>query len=251
MIEAVVLSLALVLLRVASFVMFLPPFSTGGLPSTVKIGLAIALTAVWGPLYAPLLVPQLALASLHTHPELQIGWMAGREVVIGVALAWVLGLLFVPMKIAGAYIAQEMGLTMGSLASPVDQQSSNVVSQFTESLGTLVFFAMDAQHLLFRAFASLLQAVPLGHTTDLPGRDWVVGCVAGAERTGLELAAPVGAGLFLAMLLLLLLMRTAPQFNLMTFGMQVRLVVGLVLLGMLTPEFIQRVGATFQRLAEF
>jgi flagellar biosynthetic protein FliR len=249
MTEAIVLSFVLVLLRVASFVAFLPPFSSGGLPRTVKIGLALALTGVWGPLYGPDLYPQLVAAARGSHPELTLGWMAVRETLLGVGLAWVLGLLFVPMKVAGAYIAQEMGLTLANLSSPVDQQSSNVVSQFTEALGTLVFFAVDAHHLLFRVFASLWRAVPVGQPFSLPSREWVVGCVAGAEIAGLEIAAPVGAGLFLALVLLLFVIRTAPQFNLMTFGMQVRLLAGLVLLVLLVPEMIHRFVGTFNHLS--
>lgn len=240
MIEAIALSLVLVLLRVASFVAFLPPFAAGGLPRPVKIGLAVALTAIWAPLHAPGLLLQVQSATSSSHPELTLGWMAARETLLGVGLAWVLGLLFVPMKVAGAYIAQEMGLTLANLSSPIDQQSSNVVSQFTEAVGTLAFFACDAHHLLFRMFGAVLRLFPVGQPFELPSREWLVGCVAGAESAGLEIAAPVAAGLFLTLVLLLFIMRIAPQFNLMTLGMQLRLLAGTLLLVLLVPDMIQR-----------
>lgn len=251
MIETLVLAAMLVLLRVASFVAFLPPFSSGGLPKSIKIGLAMALTGVWAPLHGPALLPQVASAASSPHAAMLIGWLSIREVAIGAGLAWMLGLMFVPMRVAGAYIAQEMGLTMASLASPIDQQSSNVVSQFTESLGTLLFFAVDAHHLLFRLFARLLEIFPLGQAFSLPDREWFVQAVADAEKSGLELAAPVGAGLFLSLVLLLFVMRTAPQFNLLSFGFQFRLIAGLLLLLMLVPDMLQRLLQSFQQFGPF
>jgi flagellar biosynthetic protein FliR len=251
MIEAVVLAAMLVLMRVASFVAFLPPFSSGGLPKSIKIGLAVALTGIWAPLHGPALLPQVTSASASPQAACLIGWLAIREVVIGAGLAWLLGLIFVPMRVAGAYIAQEMGLTLASLASPIDQQSSNVVSQFIEALGTLLFFAVDAHHLLFRMFAACLDLFPLGQAFSLPDREWFVRAVAGAEQAGLELAAPVGAGLFLTLVLMLFVMRTAPQFNLLSFGFQFRLIAGLLLLLMLVPDMLRRLYVAFQQFGQW
>ncbi|MEZ6064738.1 MAG: flagellar biosynthetic protein FliR [Planctomycetaceae bacterium] len=246
MIETFVIATVLVLLRVASFVALLPPFAAGGLPKSVKLGLAVALTCVWGPLHAPDAWVDVCAASLGEHAWLVLGWMAGREVMIGAGLAWLLGLVFVPFRIAGSYLAQEMGLTMAALASPVDQQSSSIVSQFIEGIATLLFFAVDAPHLLFRVFARCLESLPVGQPITLPGPAWIVSCVSRVEAAGLELAAPVAAGLFLTTALLAFLMRWAPQFNLLTFGTAFRLLAGLVLLLLLLPDLVNRMTLLLQ-----
>ncbi len=241
MIEIAVLSFSLVLVRVASFVAFLRPFSTGGIPNTVKIGLAVALTAIWGPLTCSDIMPRVAGAVTGSQAWFEIGWMTVREALVGMGLAWVLGLVFVPLRVAGAYIAQEMGLTMATMASPVDQQNSDVVSQLIEMFGTLLFFALDAPHALFRIAGATLETFPVGTPLQLPSQEWIVGSVAGTERIGLEIAAPIGAGLFITSVLLMVLMRWSPQFNLLTFGSSFRLLAGLLLLAVLLPDLIQRI----------
>ena len=249
MIESFVLAWTLLLLRTASFVAVAPPWGIRAVPASIKIGLAVALTLVWGPVYFASIAPVTAAGTQSTHPWLAIGWLAARETLIGLSLGWLVGLLFAAVKIAGAYIAQEMGLTMASLASPLDGAGSSVVTQILEAIATLLFFAVGGHHLVLRIFGLGLELAPIGAEVQLPEPGWLIGMIGRVEQAGLEIAAPVGIGLFLSTIILAVLMRWAPQFNLLTFGAPVRLLAGLGLTALLLPEMISRMLSELQRWA--
>ncbi len=238
MTEAVVVAIVLVLFRVAAFLAFLPPLAGRGMPSTVKIGLAVALTAVLAPLHAGPAAVSLHLADSGAAAWLQMAWLAARETVLGAGLAWLFGLCFVPARIGGAWIAQEMGLNLGELTSPMDQQPSSAVSQGLEALGVLLFFSLNLHHVMFFALGRSFVNRPLLAAWSLPDWTSVVTAVAAAEQTGLIIVAPVGILLFVVSVTLLVTMKTAPQFNFMSWGMALRLAAGLAGLVLFLPDII-------------
>lgn len=245
--SVVLLAWLLTLVRIASTVALLAPLSGGPAPAPVKIGLAAALTLAWAPAAAEGAAPELAAVLAGPQVGWSLGWLAVRETAVGIAIAWVLGLLFVPLRVAGAYIGQEMGLTLGGLSSPMDGEQSNVATQLLEALGAVAFFVVDGHHLLLTTVRRTLDLFPLGGGGPLPSAAWLTRSVAGAERWGLELAAPIGIGLFLTLALSLLVMRSVPQFNLLTFGLPLRLAAGVFLLAALWPDLLARAVRLMQR----
>ena len=64
------------------------------------------------------------------------------------------------------------------------------------------------------------------------------GGLSGAHQQGLLLASPVVACLFVTMAVVVILMKTSPQINLFSFGMPVRLGMGLFALFLLLPDMV-------------
>jgi flagellar biosynthetic protein FliR len=238
----------LAFVRLVTLVALIAPLAGGPVPAPVKIGLGAALTLAWLPGSLDASVPSVSAAIASPQPGPYICWLVIREVLTGVAVAWVLSLLFVPIRIAGAYIGQEIGLTLGGLTSPIDQHQSSVVTQVLEPLATIALFATNAHHLLLRALHRSLDLFPLGGAGATPDSGWITRCVAGAERAGFELAAPIGAGLFIILACTLLMMRLVPQFNFQTFGSPLRLAAGMLLLVALWPDMLGRITILLGRL---
>ena len=233
MMTALGIAALLVLMRVSAFVVFLPPFSGGMVPRTVKVGLAVCLSLIWG----AQVVPETALALQHqaTGNWLLLSWLAVRETLFGLSLGWLLGLVIVPMRVAGAYVVQEMGLTMGTVTSATEGSESNVVSQIFELAAVLFILGANLHHQFLRVFDVSLSAFPLGRPWELPSSDWVIGSIARTSDLGLAIIAPLGVVLFATLVGMLFIMRQTPQFNLFTFGMPLRLLVGLIGLLWLLP----------------
>lgn len=236
MIEAIVIASVLVLFRVAAFIAFLPPMAGQGLPNTVKIGLAVALTALLAPQYAGLAAFQFQTVGGNEFGWLQLAVLAVRETVLGAGLAWLMGLCMVPVKIAGAYVAQEIGLTLGQLTSPMDQQPTNILSQVLEGIAVLMFFALNIHHIMFFVLGRSFFTRPLMEPWSMPSWDSVLTHVSRAESNGFLIIAPVGILLFVTVLTLVVTMRTAPQFNYMTYGMPLRIVVGTLGFALFLPD---------------
>ncbi|MEQ9408613.1 MAG: flagellar biosynthetic protein FliR [Fuerstiella sp.] len=237
MLEALIIACGLVLMRCAAFVAFLPPVAGRTIPATVKIGLAVALTIVLAPRFAGATALELMVSISGPNSWLKLVWLAGRESMLGAALAWLFGLCLVPVRIAGAWIAQEMGLTMAQLTSATDDQQSNVVSQAFEALGVLLFFGMNLHHTMFLTLGSSLATRPVAAAWSMPTWDQVMYAVTRVEHQGFLIIAPIGILMFCVTVTLLVTMRTAPQFNFMTYGMTLRLVVGMGGLLLFFPDF--------------
>jgi flagellar biosynthesis protein FliR len=238
MIEALVIATSLVLFRVAAFVAFLPPLGGTGIPATVKIGLSVALTVLLAPLYAGPAAVMLESASGRggTATWVWLAFLTARETALGAGMAWLFGLCMTPVRVAGAWVAQEMGLTMGGLSSPMDMQPSNVFSQVLEALGVMMFFVMNLHHVVFFSLGKTFVARPVGTGWLLPTWDSLVTAVATSIDQGLVIIAPIGILLFVTILMLLVTMRAAPQFNFMSYGMTLRLVAGMIAVVLFLPE---------------
>ncbi|MCA9084791.1 MAG: flagellar biosynthetic protein FliR [Planctomycetaceae bacterium] len=225
--EALIISCVLVLFRSAAFVAFLPPVAGRNIPNTVKIGLAMALTLVFAPRFAGAAALQMQLSQHSNGVWLQLAWLAIRETVLGASLAWLFGLCLVPARIAGSFIASEMGLTMAELTAATDDRQSNVVAQIFEVLGVLLFFGLNLHHTMFLILGSSFALRPVTERWPIVSWDMVMYSITKVQHQGFLIAAPVGILMFAATVTLLVSMRTAPQFNFMTYGMTLRLILGL------------------------
>lgn len=250
MIEAWVIACVLILFRVTAFVMFMPPLAGQGLPATVKVGLSVALTAMWVTVHSGAAAVHLYLTVSGSTAWIQLGFLVLRETLLGIGLAWLFGLCMVPVRTAGAWIAQEMGLTIAGLTSPMDQQPTNVVSQCLEALGVLMFFALNLHHVVFFALGRTFDVRPVGTGWLIPSWDNVVDAVSRSINQGLLIIAPIGILLFITLLILLVTIRTAPQFNFMSYGMTLRLIVGMLGLVVFFPELAGGMRLLLSQLGE-
>lgn len=236
MIDAMILACVLVFFRVGAFVAFLPPLNGQGMPSTVKIGLSIALAFLLAPTYAPEIARTMNGTSSAAGAWVQLAFLTIRETALGAGLAWLFSLCLVPVRVGGSWVAQEMGLTIGGLTSPMDQQPSNVVSQMLEALGVMLFFLLDLHHVMFWSLGQSFAIRPAASRWSMPTWESVLWSVTEAVDQGFLIIAPIGILLFVISLTVLVTMRTAPQFNFMSYGMTLRLIAGLGGLIVFFPE---------------
>lgn len=238
-----VIAFVLVLTRVAAFVVVMPVFKREMLPRTVKIGLILALTMFWWQNYAEAADLRESMGTLIV--------FAVREACLGAALGFVLGLLLFPVHVAGSWISQELGLSMASLADPVTQQNSTVVSQVFTGIATLLFLAMDLHHALFAALGVTFERIPFGSRLDGERfSTFAVDCVALGHEQGLAIAAPIGVLLFLGAVVLFLLNRASPQLNLFSIGLPMRLIGGFAAVLVLLPETCLLISRSLHGMVE-
>ncbi|MEJ7590463.1 MAG: flagellar biosynthetic protein FliR [Planctomycetaceae bacterium] len=248
--EALVLASLLIFFRVSAFIAFLPPLNGQGVPATVKIGLSVALTFLLANRYAPILAMSLDLPGGGAAAWLKLAFLGIRETALGAGLAWLFSLCLVPVRIAGAWIAQEMGLTLGGLSSPMDQQPSNVISTMLEAFTIILFFVLDLHHLMLYSLGQSFAIRPAAGAWSMPSWETVVWSVTHAVDDGFLIVAPIAILLFVVSLTILITMRTAPQFNFMSYGMTLRLGAGLCGLMVFLPEICEAVQQLLYRVGQ-
>lgn len=229
MISADVATLFLAFVRIATFVALLPPFAGRGLPKTVKIGLACALT----------LGMTTGLSQTAPIPDgPMLIWLGMRETITGGLLAICLGLFLYPAKIAGEYLNQEVGLSFATNISALEPQSQGVLSQILEAIAVLLFMALNVDHYLYRFLQLSLERRPVGGPVWKPNGESIAQLGDLLSAWGLRIVAPLACIMALTSLGLFLASRWTPQFNLLSIGFQLRVLVGLTAMYFGLPELV-------------
>ena len=241
------MTFGLILARVSAFIATIPYLGGRFVPHLVKSGTALALTCFWFS-ESGVFTSNVVVAMEH-QPWLAFSIAVGREVLVGGALGYVFGLFLVPFRIAGEYIAQEMGLTLGTITDPTRPQTTTVLGEFFELFGVLLFFINNVHHLFLAALHRSFGYHPIGGSILALPVATQLRALASATEWGLMLAAPVACCLFITSLMLGLMARAAPQLNLMSFGYALRILVGLVATCVLWPDLAPRMNTVLQRFS--
>lgn len=233
--EAWVVAFSLIMARVGAFLVVFPIFGGQNLPRLVKVGFSMSLGAFWVATLGDDYVNAFATKGIELSWVQYAIWMS-REGFSGALLGFAMGLLLLPARIAGSYIGQELGLTMATLTDPSMQGSSSVFAQIFEGLAILLFFALNLHHAIIGTLHASFLRWPIGSPIEFDRalRPWQA--FSEAHEWGLLVAAPAGVCLFLTLIVLMLMMKTAPQLNLFSVGMTVRLIAGAITVFAFLPE---------------
>ncbi|MFK7765610.1 MAG: flagellar biosynthetic protein FliR [Mariniblastus sp.] len=239
--EQQILTFVLILSRVSAFIAFLPLFARRQLPMTVKSGLATALTIFW---FGALPVEDYVTQDINF---LTATLLICKEIGIGFLLATLFGFIFVPARIAGAYVGQEVGLSLASVTSPSGTDSSTLVTTIFESLAILLFFGLNLHHyMIVFLHLSLVQLAGKIELHNLP-TELLVQMTASLSEFGILIIAPVGICMFVLTVSLGLLNKAAPSLNLFSVGMSLRSGLGILCMFVFMPVIVGSFKMFFER----
>lgn len=226
------------LVRVGGFVMAAPLLGTRAVPARIRMVLAVALTAV----IAPILPPLPAYAALD--PQ----WLltTAQQVCIGVALGLAVRMAFLVLELSGQIIAMQMGLGFAAMVDPQNGTQVPVVGQFYVVVATLLFLAVDGHlalvDLLARSFTLLpvgtggLDVARIGEISQWAGWLFAQAVVISSPAVVALLGVNVAFGI---------MTRAAPQLNVFAVGFPVTILVGVGIILLALPAFIEILTGTF------
>jgi len=224
----------LVMLRCTGLVFTAPIFGHHSLPTLVKFGLAATLT-----------VALASGASVHAG-GLPIYAAAPLELVIGMALGFVLSMGFEAIEVGGRVISIQLGLSLGSVFSPTEQEASTALDPFFSVLAGLTFLAMGLHLAVVRALANSFTIYPVGGGWPADLSQTGAQTIALALELGVRVALPVALVLLLVELSVALLARAIPQINVFILGLPLKMLVGFVVLAMAMPTLVNGAASIFR-----
>ena len=226
----VLVAFLLALVRATSWLAFAPPFNSPSIPARVKVGIAAALAVA----VAPHIDPAGGGAGLPVSTAGFVGSVV-LQALTGVALGYLTGLLFSAVAAAGSLIDLVAGLNLTSAVDPLGLEQQPIIGRSFNLIATTLLFALNAHLLLIRGFITSFDAVPLSGPSLAVLERTVVGDVGLFFLSAVEIAAPLGAVLFLTDVSLGLLSRAAPQLNVFNLGFAVKVLLVLLLAGTTLP----------------
>lgn len=235
-----ILSFLWPLTRILGLIAIAPPFGNNTVPVQVKLVLGVMLALIVAPSIPPLAVADpLSIAGI---------MILMQQLVIGLAMGFIMRVVFAGIEMAGEVIGLTMGLGFATFFDPQTQGRSSAISQFLVLLATLIFLSMNMHHALFAALIDSFKTIPIS-TTLSAGFSFQRLAIWGGEifSTGLRLSLPIVAALLITNVALGILTRAAPQLNLFGIGFPITIGVGFLMLGMILPYLLIPIENLFQQ----
>jgi flagellar biosynthesis protein FliR len=185
LLPALAAAFMLVFARVGAMVMLLPGLGETNIPVRIKLSIALLLTLIILPLH-------------RADYRIDLGSMAALlvlmvyEILVGIVLGIAARVTLAALQIAGAVIAQQLGLGIVITVDPTTQgQQGVLIGNFLTLLGVTLLFTTDSHHLVIAALNDSYsifspgELVPSGDLAALATRAF-----SAAFRMGMQLSAP-------------------------------------------------------------
>lgn len=230
--------------RIAGLLMVMPLIGTQMVSQTVRMALAVAITLVIVPVLPPLPhVDALSLASL---------LIILQQLLIGIAMGFVVELVTQVFVIAGQLIAMQTGLGIATTVDPSQGASVVVVSQWLLFMVSLVFLALNGHLVLIEILADSFRTLPVGF--DGLGAEafgLIVSWSGWMFAAALVISLPAMTALLIVNLAFGVMTRAAPQLNIFALGFPVTMIVGLFILWLSMGDMAQSFQGYMDTLFEF
>lgn len=236
--------------RIGAFLMVMPVIGGSFVPTKVRLLLAVVLTVALAPL-------------LPTMPNLNVFSVAGlvtvaQEVAIGVAMGFLVQLVFDAIALAGQVIGMSMGLGFAVFLDRARGVNIPVLGQLFLMLGMLVFLSMDGHLAMIRLLADSFRAWPLGvEGLTVPILSSMLLWTGQMFIYATKIALPAITAILVVNLSFGVMSRAAPTLNLFAVGFPVAMLLGFAVIflnmGVLVEnvsEFIQLTLAMISQLFE-
>lgn len=212
----------LVFMRVATFIFVAPFFSTRGVPNTVKIGLSVFVAYI-----------MYSFGPEHIYPEYNtiLGFctIVLKEVSVGLLIGLAAQMCTSIVLFAGRIIDMEVGLSMANVFDPTTNEQSSITGALLQYGVMLILYTTGLHRYLLRALMETFILIPIDgiHISTDRLLTSLLTFLSDYIIIGFRICLPVFASIMLMNIVLGLLAKLAPQMNMFSVGIQLKLLAGL------------------------
>ena len=162
-------------------------------------------------------------------------------------MGYVAYLSYTAIYIAGELIDMKIGFGVVNVIDPISNIQVPVTSNLYFISSMLIFLAIDGHHMLIKALFDSFSSVPLGSAAFSAGvNNVIMNLFSTIFATGFKMAAPVIATVLITDVALGTISRMVPQMNVFMIGMPLKIVVGLIIVVITIPMFIEIMKSVFE-----
>ena len=229
-----VLSLSLIMTRLAGLFLSSPLLSAPQIPLQLKSLLLMVL--------ACLLIGPVGIN--HNLAGLEVFHYAGLiaiEFSIGLFIGLLLTLVFSGIEFAGRLFGIQMGFAVANVVDPTTSEQIGVLSQIIRFIFLFIFFSMDGHLFLIKALAVSFELLPLGggsFNVEVIIDDIII-VGSNLFLIAMKIALPISCSVLLINTGFAALARTTPQLNIFMVAFMVNILVGLSILAVTLPSLVK------------
>ncbi len=210
-------------MRIGGLMVSAPIFSHNSLPVRIRIVLSVALAVMIFPMIDN--IPQVEPLSV-------AGMVISiNQVLIGIAMGFLMNMGFSVIIMAGENVAFKMGLGFATMANPQSGVSVPIISQFLLIVATLLFLSLGGHILLLEILLQSFKSLPIGAIGLTRDHFWDI-LTWGTEMFAGAVILSIPAIMILTMINLSLgiMTRAAPTLNIFSVGFPLTLLSGMVII---------------------
>ncbi len=221
----------LILARMSGCVFFNQIFGRGNLPALLKTSISLFLTVtVYG-----MLPPEgnMVIGSIIEYVLFII-----KEIFIGFLIGYIISLFFSTVVISGEILGMQIGMSMSQIYDPNSNISMGIAGSYLNVILILVFFSANGHLTLIHIFITSCKLIEIGNFSipqnlfynmvELFQQILVLALKLSMPIIAVEIILEAGVGI---------LMKAIPQIQVFSVNVQLKIIVGLLLIMLLVPTF--------------
>lgn len=224
----------LILVRITAFIYVAPFFSLRNVPQKVKVGFSLFLAII--------LFNTVPNNTLTYDGVIGFAGLIIEEALVGVIIGFFTNISYYIISFSGQFIDNQVGFSMVNELDPVSLIQTTITANFYSYLVMLMMLITNLHHYIILALADTFTILPIGSANINPNlyilmakfmEDYFI--------IGFRIVLPVFAATLIVSSVLGILAKAAPQMNMFVIGIQLKIIVGLLVLIVLTT-FIPNVS---------
>lgn len=214
--------------RTAGVIFFNPIFGRKGVPNIMKVGLSLAI--------AMFAVFQLGTTQVINYSAIEFIGAMLQGFIIGIVIGFIMSMFLSVFQLGGELIDMQMGLSMASMYDPATKANISVTGNLLTSMYILIFFISNAHLALFTVVIKSFQVIPLGigQISDQVAV-FFIELMYYIFVYAVQLAIPIIVTEIIAEFAVGILMRLVPNINVFVINIQIKVIIGLIVVFTLIP----------------
>lgn len=214
----------LILVRVSCFVFIAPFFGMSNTPNRVKIGFSVFVSMI---LFEILPEVEISYTDMFGYATIVM-----KEGVTGLLIGFAANICNSIVLLSGNIIDMNLGLSMATEYDPISKTNSPITGNFYNYLLLLLLLISNMHQYILKAFVDSFELIPINGQNF----QWdslmlsMVEYMKDSMVIGFRIALPVFACIMILNCVLGIMAKVSPQMNMFAVGMQLKILVGLVIL---------------------
>lgn len=230
-----------VFLRVTAFFLATNIIFTNGTPKLFKICFSLLLSAM-------------IAINLEVNVQIENFYELIRygilETINGLILGYMVTISFYCLKMAGKLIDSQMGLSMSSIYDPNTQSQSTFTEHLVYYVGVLVFFAVNAHHIIINSIQNSFKIIPIGYSIIDFNFSYIIKVFTHYFEMGIKMAVPIIVVLIITDLIIGIIARSVSGLNIMIVGMPLKMLIGILFFMSSLPFIVNVIKDILQELSK-
>ena len=214
--------------RVAGMIFFNPIFGRKSIPNVLKVGLTlvIALNAVY----------EIGNISVINYTTIELMLAMLKEFAVGLTIGFIMQLFLSVFHIGGELIDLQMGFSMASMYDPTSKANISLTGNIMTSMYILLFFISNSHLALMNIVIKSFQVVPIGlQPISTRLSVFFIELFACILAYAVQLSMAIVVTEIIVEVAVGILMRLVPNINVFVVNLQIKIIVGLVVLLTIIP----------------